>query len=266
MKNPKSISLAVLFISLIVFSSCRRNSGEATQVQGSVTVYNPDYPAIQHPLQGVMMYLLDAEVVEDMAGGAAGLDPCLDSVATDASGFYRFEGLDAGEYVVVPGQGEEDYAFIPADGDFQSAFFSVTGAGESLTIDFTAPEPVAENPEGTFSLTFSFTNYPTYSIVADDLGNRLILRRYWFKNISEQGVDTFVYDLDNTYKDRSFTVQFPYGYNYFFWGLYNTFTVSIEALGETLATFERAIDLPVSGCPPESNYEIDWKNYTFTRK
>jgi len=87
-------------------------------------------------------------------------DVILDSVFTDASGNYQFNGLLPGSYAVMPQDTARQHAFFDLANEATSPYFEVEKEGQSFTLDFSTPEPEAENSGDGFSIFIEYANVP----------------------------------------------------------------------------------------------------------
>jgi len=163
MKNRKMMPFRKIFVFGILIggamlSSCQKEETGPATVEGTVTSHNVNTPSITTPLEGIQVLLLDAQdrSVSDIVRD----EVTLDSVFTDANGKYRFDGLLPGSYAVMPVDTTRQHVSFDVAAETSSPYFEVTGNAGSFNLDFSAPEPQAENSGEGFTIRIDYENVP----------------------------------------------------------------------------------------------------------
>jgi len=147
-----------LFYLLFTFSllfSCTQSDDNFFNISGTVSSTDNEVSAIKTPLEGIHIYLFSAPLVIDTVTQLLDRTCVLDSTVTDSDGRYAFSDLQPADYIVLPV--DSTYKFTWNDSP-DSIWTEVSGTQYDYEINFSAPEPVAENGEEYFEFTFNNQN------------------------------------------------------------------------------------------------------------
>src|SRR6056297_1643023 len=126
----KQFLLLGIFTTGLLFTSCQKEEKSPSSVRGKVTAYNVNTPTVITPLEGIKVYLMDGsgKNVPDILPE----DTILDSVYTDASGKYQFNGLLPGSYAVMPQDTARQHAVFDLANEATSPYIEVEKEGQSF--------------------------------------------------------------------------------------------------------------------------------------
>lgn len=145
---------AVLGFSL--FTACNKNDNLVEwTIFGTIKQLEVQVSEIQHPLEGMKVYLLNLEFSIDTVTGRYRQTDILDSVFTDSEGAYRFDLVIPGDYVVLPGDDSRMYQFDWSESP-DSIWIKADNKQTEFEINFTAPVLIKENG---INFHFKFFNF-----------------------------------------------------------------------------------------------------------
>lgn len=149
--------LVIIITAALFFTACEKNeSTNLLSITGEVLMQDALTPTITTPLEGINVYLLNAPFTIDSITNWFTKTDILDSVQTNANGFYEFGQLKVGDYVVLPSDTATQYRFKWSENS-DPLMISSTNSQKEFTINFITPEPIIENSGGEFK--FEFRNY-----------------------------------------------------------------------------------------------------------
>lgn len=159
MKNIKT--LLIILTAALFFTACKKeDSVILLNISGEVLMQDALTPTITTPMEGITVFLLNSPFTIDTVNWWFTKTDILDSTLTDGNGFYKFSHLQAGNYVVLPINPIINYQFDLSTSPDPNTI-SVENTQTHYTINFTAPEVVAENSPGSYTFTFNNTgDYP----------------------------------------------------------------------------------------------------------
>lgn len=258
-------------IAAILLISCNKEESQVLgTVSGILTVEDENLPEITSPLEGIKVYLVDAELVSDLADTDLNISAILDSTLTDSKGKYSFSSIIEGNYYIIPFAAKPFYKFEAVSGS-EANKFTIDSKNREYTIDFSAPDPTPENGSQ-FRVSLNFSNLndsyngesrfsysvyrryynffsSNYNLASD---NNVFFRVFYYSSIQVVEIDHL---LNNGH-------SFDYGY----YGLNTlTNTLRIDCFKNGNFEFSFYIDYPISGCPEESAWNIDWSSRTASR-
>jgi len=149
-----------LFYLLVAFSfllSCTQTDDKLFNISGTVSVTDNEIPTIKTPLEGIQLYLFSAPLTIDTVTQWYDLSKVLDSTLTDSEGFYAFSNLQPADYVVLPVDTTGKYDFTWNDSP-DSIWTEASSTQYDYEMNFSSPEPLAENSEDYFEFTFNNQN------------------------------------------------------------------------------------------------------------
>jgi len=136
---------SVLIIATFFAVSCQKDEvPETLDISGKVVMTDAQVPEIKTPLEGVKIYLLRGTFSFDATFAGFIKSDILDSVITDADGFYSIYGLEPGGYVVLPNDTSTNYRFDWSESP-DSPWIDANSSKEKYEINFSVPETVMEN-------------------------------------------------------------------------------------------------------------------------
>lgn len=164
MKNLRNL-LIILTAALFLTACEKKETSDLLNISGEVLIEDAITPAITTPLEGITVYLLNSPFSVDTISWWVTKTDILDSTQTDNNGLYKFKHLQAGNYVVLPNDPIINYQFDwSASPD--SNTISVENTQTDYTINFTAPEVIAENSPSAFTFEFNNINFSNrYNII-----------------------------------------------------------------------------------------------------
>ena len=143
----------ILVIATAVLSSCIKEELPVTgTVSGTLSAYDPTTPLVKTPVEGIKVYLINADYkfnTTTYAGNSAAL---IDSTLSDARGNYCFTNIPLGRYNVCPITYSNGYRFetIPT-GKIDP--LQITESSPDHIINFASPLPNSENtPQNQFKI------------------------------------------------------------------------------------------------------------------
>lgn len=159
MKNIKT--LFIILAAALFFTACQKDENlNLLNISGEVLVQDALTPTITTPLEGITVYLLNSPFSIDTSNWWFTKTDILDSTLTDSNGSYTFNQLKAGNYVVLPMNPVINYQFDWSTSPDPNTI-SVENTQTDYTINFMAPEVVAENSLGSYTFTFNNSgDYP----------------------------------------------------------------------------------------------------------
>lgn len=211
------------------------------------------------PLAGVTVWLINRDFKPDTVNLQNNKAAFIDSAVTDTNGRYTISITKAGNYGVVPMPGTQNYIFSLAEKS-DSCLFTVNHENQTYSVNFTTPDPSTFD-QGFFTLNFQQINFP------DSSGDFQLSpsREYW---------TFFIPDLVRfpSYRRQFFSAingssnyqdEWPYGFTALVSSMSNKFKYDCYADG--VYKFSFWINLPLTGCPASSTWQIDWAAGTVTR-
>jgi len=251
--------LTVLTCVLIILSGCKNNP--LTPVSGSSAVsgtvmLNNSYTNTNTPLPGIKVYLVNINFKVDTVNFANNQAAFVDSAVSDSNGKYTMSNIKAGNYAVVPSGQSGEYQFSLAAGS-GSDTLNINSLPKTYSVNFTAP--FLATVAGMFTINLHSVNIPVQSNVAAST---------YMNPFREQFavfVPTYTFQMESDYTNS--TLNFPYGWTCLFYTLTNNFEFDCRAYEGTtvVASFSIYINLPLTGCPASSDWQIDWKEQTVKR-
>lgn len=159
MKNIKT--LLIILTAALFFTACKKeDSVILLNISGEVLMQDALTPTITTPMEGITVFLLNSPFTIDTVNWWFTKTDILDSTLTDSNGSYKFNLLQAGNYVVLPINPIINYQFDWSTSPDPNTI-SVENTQTVYTINFTAPEIVAENSPGSYTFTFNNSgDYP----------------------------------------------------------------------------------------------------------
>jgi len=147
-----------LFYLVLAFSfllSCTQNDDKLFNISGTVSVADNEITAINTPLEGIQLYLFSAPLTIDTVTQWYDLSKVLDSTLTDSEGHYAFNDLQPSDYIVLPVDSTYNFSWNDSP---DSIWTEASSSQYDYEMNFSAPEPVAENGEEYFEFTFNNQN------------------------------------------------------------------------------------------------------------
>lgn len=240
----------ILVIATTVLSSCNKEELPVTgTVSGTLSAYDPTTPLVKTPVEGIKVYLINADYkfnTTTYAGNSAAL---IDSTLSDAKGNYRFTNIPLGRYNVCPLPYSNGYRFetIPT---VKIDPLQITESSPDHIINFASPLP---NSENTFSNEFQIKLVIT--------GNNPVIASYYIQYRLGWGIywKEDKHNIWNESTDRSFDTV--YG-SWFWWS--NDFLFEFyNSNGVWVRNYEIKQDL--GNTPKDATWRIDLKAQTIKR-
>ena len=255
MIRAKQVKLFVIiiFAGIIMMSSCKKDAIDGS-VNGTISIYDPEFPQNKTPIEGIKVFLVDTDFVVDSLDYSHNEAAVIDEAITNSDGEYLIAGIPFGNYAVVPIPDSIMHRF-ELENDEDSVMFSVREESLDYSLDFTAAEhkdfdddfqiylSIINRPNGgSISITrpvFLFNIFPTYSPVSID--------------------GSFSSEAEEATLDLHFGI---FGYLYV---VSNNFKVSaFDSSGYFL--FTRWISNNYFNTPEYAHWQINWSAQTITRK
>lgn len=202
MNNMKIFKYLLLnLLATLFFTACEKDeTPKLLSISGEVLVQDAITPEITSPLENITVYLLNSPFTIDTTALWFTRTNVLDSTKTDANGLYKFSRLQAENYEVMPIDTVTGYIFeksVNSDNTISS-----DNSQLDYTLNFTAPEIVAENSPSTY--TFQFNNsgdHPNCYIYIHQESRSRFCGMWWGKweYNSVGGIDTETLSDVNTY-------------------------------------------------------------------
>ena len=250
----KQFLLLGIFTAGLLFSSCQQEENSPSSVNGTITAYDVNTPSVITPLEGIKVYLMDGsgKNVPDILPE----DAILDSAFTGASGNYQFNGLLPGSYAVMPQDTAQQHAFFDLANEATSPYFEVEKEGQSFTLDFSTPEPGAENSGDGFSIFIEYANVPEaveYHVQVLRLESWLYLPADYItvKNVNRTGGFESNFEFDPPWQTLLGTQYNDLEIDFV---LYENSWLGLSRFA--YKTF--SIDIPREGYPKEMHFKLDW--------
>ncbi len=265
-KHFEMVRLGQIFLFGIIIggallSSCQKEETGPSTVVGTITSHNVNTPSITTPLEGIQVLLLDAQdkSVSDIMRD----EVTLDSVFTDANGQYRFDGLLPGSYAIMPVDTTRQHVSFDVAAETSSPYFEVTENSGSFNLDFSAPEPQAENSGEGFTIRIDYENVPEaaeYKVQVLRLESWLYLPADYISVLTVNKADGF----ENTF-------QFEPPWQTVLGTQYNDLEIDFVLYEDSWLGLSRfayktfSIDIPREGYPGEMHFRLDWATDSFER-
>ena len=250
----------ILVIATAVLSSCIKEELPVTgTVSGTLSAYDPTTPLVKTPVEGIKVYLINADYkfnTTTYAGNSAAL---IDSTLSDARGNYCFTNIPLGRYNVCPITYSNGYRFetIPT-GKIDP--LQITESSPDHIINFASPLPNSENtPQNQFKIRLWIKeNNPV--IASYFTRTRFTILGYPVSdNEDAWGVGTKYTLIQNYLQDKIFEDVYGTGIFGNIWS--NNFSFYFyNSNGVCLGTYEIWQDL--GNTPPSAAWIIDLKAKT----
>jgi hypothetical protein len=175
MKNIKI--LFIILTAALFFTACEKDeTSDLWNLSGEVLIQDALTPEITSPLEGVNVYLLNAPFTIDSITNWFTTSDILDSTKTNMNGLYEFKQLQAGDYAVLPADTTERYRFEWSENS-DGILLSTANTKTNYKIDFTTPEPIAENSGGKFEFNINNQNFCGITDSGTLTGKRIAIYR-----------------------------------------------------------------------------------------
>jgi len=242
----------VMIMGMSLITSCEKEHISGS-VSGMVTVYDPSFPLVKTPLEGVKLFLVNTDFKLDSADYANNKAAVVDSALTGSDGKYLIAGIPEGNFAVIPIPDSIMYRF-ELENDLDSVKFTINEESFADSVDFTAAIPNA-NDDG-FHIHLTFINRPNGGSVS-------IYRPVFLFNIMPTirriEIDNL---LSFTADEMTMNVHFGiFGYLYV---VSNNFVIkAFDRYDKPLHTYWITYDY--FNTPAYSHWQIDWTAKSITR-
>ena len=295
MKYLTFILSGLTILTILLLASCEKiEIFEDGSIQGRIFVSTQS--KTEFPVPGIKIYLFHTGNISDFTSLQNSTLSPIDSTLSNDKGLYNFTIDLEGNYAVLPVAEHEQYRFEAVGGN-ENIVRTVNVKEKDHTVNFSAPEIIADN-SSQLQLIISFLNYQTDTvrpslIQADgdvfgfDYGdeyiqvtvsrakkplwsgeewftvaeNRIIMQHQVFWTRREDHLSTIINNTKNQ------VWMFDWGY-YGLTSLTNKFRIEVSRKGvDPRLDFTQnfILDLPITGAPEVSIWQIDNKTLTISR-
>lgn len=145
----KMISLAAL---LLLFACQKEKNPVSGTISGNLSSYDPATPLVKTPLEGIKLWLVNADFKFDTVTFAGNRAAIVDSTFSDANGNYRFASIPLGNYYVSPFPDTAGYQFEPVP-EGNTAPLTISEASPDQSLSFSSPWPGGDNSKFYVTIT-----------------------------------------------------------------------------------------------------------------
>jgi len=250
----KRILRLILFFSvgLSVLNSCKKDLITGS-VSGTFTSFDEASPAIISPVEGIRIYLFNADFKVDTTDINKNMEAFVGSAITGSDGRYRISNIPVGHYFVLPAPDEKNYLFKP-EKDSASVAFTIIEDSLDQVVNFVSPLPVTSGEEENYTIHLSIKNRSDYGSV-----------KIWRQTLYLDYYPLYTMALADVQYASDIDLTGAYGRKYFGVVTTNNYLIDTYNAGGWYL-YSYWITWPdIANMPSSSDWVIDWSAQTIKR-